>query len=378
MASTNDVLRTAKHMFENDYESVMKNGVLLPSKNRNPIFPPLTVVEYAAMEKDTSKYFLYYAAIHAEIYSLKKKVSCNSRINCMVIGAGRGRLVDYCLDCFSELNINGFIFVVECNVSANSFLQQRYKNTENVTVLPPWVIRTEEELLLASDLHLCNEIMTRLVENSSIDLFVSELLGSFGDNEFISEILSVSVKMFGRSSCVSIPSSYSTYISAIYSPSLQIYFAEHTDPAIYILGLPKDAIVVSNIVKLYDQSSTITREEIQSIINLTIMTKTIPPYVTGLAGHFRAKLSHDIVIDTTITDTRNTFFWETAFFPLPNLSLKTETKIITVNFKRNSFRKSVKKETIFNLEYPVLIASYNWRAITDDNDSSYGTHQVSL
>ena len=381
MANSTDIMKKAKQLFESDYAQVIKNGVLFPSKNRDPIFPPLTVVEYAAMEKDTAKYFLYYAAIRAELDSLQKQKLLNSEdtgICCMVVGAGRGRLVDFCIDCFSELNLAGSIFVIECNVLANQFLQERYQNNENVFVLSSLVIRTREELELGLDQKIYDEQWKTLFGKAHIDVFVSELLGSFGDNEFLSEILTTCIDLFGKKNFVSIPSSYSTYICAIHSSTLQSYFEEHNDSAMYILGIPEDAVMLSNLVKVYEQSCTTVCEEIQANITLKMKKKTSAYCVTGLAGYFRANLNSDIIIDTTLTESRNTFFWETAFFPLPNVTSKTEIEMLSIYFKRKSSRKAVLKENIFNLKYPLLKANYEWR-ITDTNlFSSTGTHEISL
>ena len=383
MADISNIMKTAKQLFKEDYLKAMKNGVLQPSKNKDPISPPITMIEYSAMEQDTAKYFLYYAAIYAELQALQiQRFSCQNttsvNVNCMIVGGGRGRLVDYCLDCLSELNLKGSVYVIECNVVANEFLKQRYKNNQNVIVLSPMVIRTTDELLLAYDMQICDEVVKTLIQTASIDVFVSELFGSFGDNEFVAEILSVCVNMFGKSNCISIPCSYATYICAIYSSTLQSYFNEHTNSAMYILGLPKDTVVLSNLVKVYEQSCTTAYDDIRANVALTWTNE--PSRITGFAGYFRAKLNSNLVIDTTNTDSRNTFFWETAFLPVTNIIFKDDCKEINVSLSRKSRKTAVSRENVLDLKYPLLEVTYMWSVVNDDSDmlSMSGTHKIYL
>ena len=365
----NDIIKQASSMFMKNYSHILiKNGVLPPSKNKDPVNPPLVLKEYEGMEKDTSKYILYYAAIYAQLQK-KYLQTTDDKMKLMIVGGGMGRLVDYCIDCCQELNINFIIYVIECNANANEFLQDRYKAAKFVVVFPPFVVRTEEELLLAIEFGLCSKELKELAELRPIDLFVSELFGSFGDNECVSEILSTCKKMFGKINCTSIPCAYTTYLTAVYSPSLESYFEKSDCYNLHILGLPSDAVFLTKLTKAYEQSCTEGRYSIDVIVELEQLHTYDNFSLTGFAGYFRADLGHDIIIDTTPSESRNTFFWETAFFPLAKSKCQLEfckSKYIPINFTRNVDIIKPNLQNIFNIKQSLVKVLYSWAVLNDD------------
>ena len=378
---TADILNKARAMFLKDYADVLgSNGILPPSKNKDPVNPPWSVNEYEAMEKDNAKYFLYYAAIFSELQFIKKCLN-EKTINGMVVGAGRGRLVDYFLDSTQELGMSAIIYVAECNSSANDFLRDRYKEKDNVIVLPPFLVRTTEELCLAADMDLINERVKSLLQDKSIDLFISELLGSFGDNECMQEIMSACKNAFGSSDSVSLPRSYSTYICAIQSQVLKNYFQVNCPDSMYILGLPDDTVILSEITEVYSSVCTVLKREMVAFLKLKLFKNTTRE-ITGLAGYFRAHLGNGIVIDTTPTESRNTFFWETAFFPFAKpVEISEMEENLRIKFIRNSEMLTLNSEKIFDVAEPLIKVLYKWLYCTRKTHEDFfcgGNHVIRL
>lgn len=362
-----DIVKQAQDLFTRNYKIVLnKNGVLKPSRNKDPVNPPLTLREYESMEKDTSKYFLYYAAINAQ-FQIFKLDDCNITINCMVVGAGLGRLVDYCIDCSQEHHLTCMIYVIECNENANQLLQEKYKAFEFVVVFPPVIIRTKEELLMGLEQKSFCKNLRKLSSLKAIDLFVSELLGSFGDNECVSEILSTCKEVFGGKNCISIPRSYTTFLAVVSSPSLETYFEKAKSRNMHILGLPVDAVFLSPLIKLYEQSCTEKSHLLNFSVTLNLLQSARDCSVAGFAGYFQANLGHNIIIDTTPSKNRNTFYWETAFFPLnKSLYIPASKKIdnLTIEFKRLVSLSDCDPENVFVLEKSVIKVLYSWKMLS--------------
>ena len=150
-----------------------------PSSRMDPLNPPLSHSEYADLERDTSKYFLYYAAIRtcprsallrvpARLAVLRRvrAFSCiRTRVSgaacyeiaaraphrqmtdpereakIMVLGAGHGRLVTLCKEAAAEvwqapgLPARAFsIEVLDANSEAVGFLRQCFRCESRVTV----------------------------------------------------------------------------------------------------------------------------------------------------------------------------------------------------------------------------------------------------
>nr|CAB3265172.1 protein arginine N-methyltransferase 5-like [Phallusia mammillata] len=350
----------AHRLFLTDYSSELnRNGILQPTKNRDPIFPPWLGIEYESMEMDRAKYFLYYTSIHLCLKSWDPK----NILNILVVGAGRGRLVDFCNECLNEFNISGTVHVLEVNTCANNLLKQKFDGDSKVVIHEPIAIRTVKEIESAISSNHCDSKLTNLAKTKCVDLFVSELFGSFGDNEFVAEILSASVKLFGKHSesglplCTSIPESYTTYICAIHSKTLGKYFKENPSEQLHVLGLPRDTTFLTQIADVYTASCTSRLDNTKHNVIFHRKSGTEDITWTGLAGYFRAKLYGELYIDTRPTAKQNTYFWESAFFPLTN-DFTPSCQTVTVSISR--ICKKVKSKQILDVKYPQLKMWYEW------------------
>lgn len=344
------IITKARALFLADYDKELKeSGILPPSVNKSPIYPAWTDVEYEAIEKDTAKYFLYYSAINMAMKDMKHSTDT---ITCFVIGPGRGRLIEFCLDCLKVNKIDGTIHVVECNEKALKLLVEKYDRLENVILHPAVIIRDYEQMkelfqTTRPEENTRNSLKT-VFETKCIDIFVSELFGSFSDNEFMPEILSVCVKAFGSENSISIPEKCTNYLTPIRSQLLSSFFEKNGSKncdleKVYVLGLSEDVDASSPPQKVYSYDcngnsgtfsgqvefpyclesmssseafSKVAKSDEDGNIHTQSRDTSGNREVIGFAGHFKAVLYKDIYIDTRPGPERNTYSWESAFFPL--------------------------------------------------------------
>ncbi|ETW83084.1 hypothetical protein HETIRDRAFT_417080 [Heterobasidion irregulare TC 32-1] len=162
-----------------------------------PLMDNLQSVTYQTFEQDPVKYQKYEEAV---FMALSEWPECD-RIVIYVAGAGRGPLVARCLNAIESSKRNAFVYALEKNPSAYVTLQGRkeheWKDKVNV---------------------LFGDMRTIQVPELA-DIIVSELLGSFGDNELSPECLDGAMR-FLKPDGISIPASYSAYLAPLSSSKL--------------------------------------------------------------------------------------------------------------------------------------------------------------
>lgn len=169
-----------------------------------PLMDNLESATYETFEKDASKYIQYEEAVLA---CLKDRVSdadaaAGATTVLMVVGAGRGPLVRASLRASDRCGRRLKVYAVEKNPNAVITLQSLVESEawgDRVTVI-------------ASDMRAWD-----FAEKA--DILVSELLGSFGDNELSPECLD-GAQRFLKSGGVSIPQSYTSYLAPLTSSKL--------------------------------------------------------------------------------------------------------------------------------------------------------------
>ncbi|TFY74564.1 hypothetical protein EWM64_g9448 [Hericium alpestre] len=162
-----------------------------------PLMDNLGSITYQTFEQDPVKYERYETAVTAAL----KDWPVSERIVIVVAGAGRGPLVARCLAAIERSEKEAFVYAVEKNPNAYVTLQGR-KAQE-------WGDKVE---LLFGDMRT-----VQLPEKA--DIVVSELLGSFGDNELSPECLDGAMR-FLKPNGISIPASYSAYLAPLSSSKL--------------------------------------------------------------------------------------------------------------------------------------------------------------
>ncbi|KAL2864662.1 protein arginine N-methyltransferase [Aspergillus lucknowensis] len=228
---------------------------------------PLTVnlesITYEVFEKDPIKYEWYEKAIAKALrdWAEQKKPTSglDGRVVVAVVGAGRGPLVTRALKASVQAGVEINLWAVEKNPNAFVLLQHHNQNLwgGKVTLVQSdmraWngprvqVQKSEpclptvpvEQSLGIEDQHLYpQDGKQKTGEGSSaespetsfakIDIVVSELLGSFGDNELSPECLDGINHLLNPVHGISIPASYTAHLTPISAPKLHADVANQT------------------------------------------------------------------------------------------------------------------------------------------------------
>ncbi|TFY64898.1 hypothetical protein EVJ58_g2326 [Rhodofomes roseus] len=163
-----------------------------------PLMDNLQSMTYQTFEQDPVKYRQYEEAVYAAITEWPNKTD---KLILCVAGAGRGPLVARCLKALQRANRDGSIYALEKNPNAYVTLQQRVRDD--------W---GESVKLFFGDMRTFD-----LPEK--VDILISELLGSFGDNELSPECLDGAMR-FLKPEGISIPASYTAHIAPLSSSKL--------------------------------------------------------------------------------------------------------------------------------------------------------------
>ncbi|KAE8149135.1 protein methyltransferase RmtC [Aspergillus avenaceus] len=223
---------------------------------------PLTVnlesITYEVFEKDPIKYEWYERAVAKALsdWAEQKKPTSNpdGRVVVAVVGAGRGPLVTRALKASAETGVEIDLWAVEKNQNAFVLLQ-RHNDTiwggkvtlvqsdmrswkgpkvekKASTPAPAPVgqsLGIESSLLSDSETERQNNTHSQQSLNNTpkpeltpttIDIVISELLGSFGDNELSPECLDGISHLLNPVHGISIPESYTAHLTPISAPKL--------------------------------------------------------------------------------------------------------------------------------------------------------------
>lgn len=222
---------------------------------------PLTVnlesITYEVFEKDPVKYAWYERAVaralHDWIEQGKPTSNPDGRVVVAVVGAGRGPLVTRALKASQDVDVEIDMWALEKNPNAFVLLQRHNESTWNHRVnlvksdMRAWrgpvrpgntppprrIFNTEEEEEDEQEEAVAAEGSTGTSATESVDLvepakpipykvdiLISELLGSFADNELSPECLDGVQHLMNPVHGISIPSSYTAHITPIAAPKL--------------------------------------------------------------------------------------------------------------------------------------------------------------
>ena len=169
-----------------------------------PLMDNLESATYETFEKDASKYIQYEEAVHACLVDrVRDADAAAGKVTVlMVVGAGRGPLVRASLRASDRCGRKLKVYAVEKNPNAVITLQSLVESEG-------WEDRVT---IVASDMRSWDF-------EEKADVLVSELLGSFGDNELSPECLD-GAQRFLKEGGVSIPQSYTSYLAPMTSSKL--------------------------------------------------------------------------------------------------------------------------------------------------------------
>ncbi|KAJ3059455.1 Protein arginine N-methyltransferase 5, partial [Rhizoclosmatium hyalinum] len=173
-----------------------------------PLMDHLESATYEVFEKDPVKYQQYELAIKAY---LTDRLPRQKDFHICVFGAGRGPLVDCALRASSAVP------------GSNVKITALEKNPNAIVIL-----ETKKQERWGPQVSIVFADMRFYTPTEQADLLVSELLGSFGDNELSPECLDGAQRVL-KPDGVSIPHSYTAFISPISSTKLWTSVASYND-----------------------------------------------------------------------------------------------------------------------------------------------------
>ena len=205
-----------------------------------PLTDNLESMTYEVFEKDPVKYEQYEKAIRKALRDWKDQAKPTSspqgRVVVAVAGAGRGPLVTRALRASEAEQVEIELWAVEKNPNTYVLLQRHNRDdwSSRVTVVKsdmrswkgPW--REDASLLQSStspssdisqDPNHSPPISVPVQGHTPIDILISELLGSFADNELSPECLDGVLHLLAPHG-ISIPRSYTAYLTPISAPKL--------------------------------------------------------------------------------------------------------------------------------------------------------------
>ncbi|KOS21765.1 Protein arginine N-methyltransferase skb1 [Escovopsis weberi] len=193
-----------------------------------PLSDNLESATYEVFEGDPVKYDQYELAITEALREWKelgRPTSKEGVIVMAVAGSGRGPLVTRALRAAETTGANVEIWAVEKNPNAYVYLLRQNQLVWNGKVR---VIKTD---MRAWKGPVVSESPETGPVHGKVDILISELLGSFGDNELSPECLDGIQHLLSKPHGISIPKSYTAHVSPISTPKLyaDIFARAQTD-----------------------------------------------------------------------------------------------------------------------------------------------------
>lgn len=349
-------------------------------KLQNPLQPlrdNLQSGTYEMFEKDPVKYEYYYRAIYDAIYdkihginsggediemttsspgkgekekktsdtwkakSVDEEKAKNTNLTILVVGAGRGPLVTSSLKAAREAKLTSVtIHIVEKNPHAILTLKSKMETV--------WPIQFPN----LGKLFLHHVDMRQFNPSEKADIVVSELLGSFSDNELSPECLD-GVYNAVKDDAICIPQSYTSHLHPIMSSKLYV--------GVYGLAesskIPIDTLLQShfvvNIRNFYSPCDTkevftfshlnpsVRKESEKNFHNKKFIQlkfdNQLDYYCHGFAGYFTTQLYDSVKLSIRPNDyTKELSSWFPVYFPIVKPFLVRANEGITVNMWRQT------------------------------------------
>lgn len=279
---------------------------------------------YQVFEQDPVKYTQYQKAIYTAI--IERNVN---KIVIAVIGAGRGPLVKASLRAADLAAVAIKVYAIEKNENAIPTLLLYQKNI--------WGSSVEVVFTDGRDWD----------PPEKCDIMVSELLGSFGDNELSPECLDGAQKCL-KDDGISIPSEYSSYLRPVMSHKLfsQTINNNITDESCllnlkvasfeqFYIALQPNSYTPTNTKKLFSFNHPKKVLESNSRYKCLHFQINSNMQLHGFSGYFDAILYKDIIISIEpLTHNVGMFSWFPVYFPIKDTMLVKPGNIISVHFWR--------------------------------------------
>jgi protein arginine N-methyltransferase 5 len=286
-----------------DYEDYLQTPL-------QPLMNNLESMTYEVFEQDPVKYIQYEEAIYRALLD-RMDFKKDEPLVVMVVGAGRGPIVERALKASERANRKIKLYAIEKNPNAFITLKQKKE------------VWGDKVTIVFTDMRYWEA-------PEKADILVSELLGSFGDNELSPECLDGAQKLLNPDTGISIPSDYTSYITPISSTKLYNSVSSYKDvmhfETSYVVKFNK-VFEISEPKPIWSFHHPNWNIDINpGSVNFNLHNDrynsiefVIPENMTihGIGGYFEATLYKDVIISINPpTHSEGMFSWFPLFFPL--------------------------------------------------------------
>ncbi|TVY58044.1 Protein arginine N-methyltransferase skb1 [Lachnellula cervina] len=214
--------RTSIEKFGSGYQDYLQAPL-------QPLTDNLESVTYEVFEKDPVKYDWYERAIAQALSDWSKQSkptsSSSGAVVIAVAGSGRGPLVTRALRASNTTGVPVEVWAVEKNPNAYVLLQRHNDmDWDGVVNVVKSDMRAWKGPLVNPTTTIGQAVTSTATSPASpygkVDILVSELLGSFADNELSPECLDGVQHVLAPQFGISIPSSYTAHLTPILAPRL--------------------------------------------------------------------------------------------------------------------------------------------------------------
>ncbi|KAK7114500.1 protein arginine N-methyltransferase 5-like [Littorina saxatilis] len=322
-----------------------------------PLMDNLESHTYEVFEKDPVKYSEYQRAIFTAVIDKVPEAEKDTKeLILMVVGAGRGPLVRAAITALKQANRKAKkIYAVEKNPNAVVTLENMRDEMWGPLV----------------EVVSCD--MRNWDAPEKCDILISELLGSFGDNELSPECLD-GAQRFLKDDGISIPSDYTSYMAPLQSARLYNEFRVNKDkdkPAESSFEMPY-VVRLHNCQMLAEPQKVFqfhhpNRDAFIDNNRYKSMTFDIAEdcVIHGLAGYFDTVLYKDVTLSILpSTHSPGMFSWFPILFPLRTPTYVTKGTKVVIDIWRRVTEKNVWYEWTMVRPQPLPLHNPKGRSYT--------------
>uniref|UniRef100_A0A673XAH9 Protein arginine N-methyltransferase 5 n=1 Tax=Salmo trutta TaxID=8032 RepID=A0A673XAH9_SALTR len=319
----------AYELFAKGYEDYLQSPL-------QPLMDNLESQTYEVFEKDPIKYSQYQQAVYKCLLDRvpEEQKATNTQV-LMVLGAGRGPLVNASLRAAKQADRKLRIYAVE-------------KNPNAVVTLENWKFEEwgDQVTVVSCD-------MREWAAPEKADIIVSELLGSFGDNELSPECLD-GAQHFLKDGGVSIPCSYTSFLAPLSSSKLynEVRGCRERDKDPECHFETPYVVRLHNFHQLAEPKACFTfvhpttdmNNNRYQCLRFSVGCNTV---LHGFAGYFETTLYGDVTLSIKPeTHSPGMFSWFPILFPLKQPIPVTRDDDVVVRFWRCNNGKKVFSQNV--------------------------------
>lgn len=371
-----------RHLLEQAKKSTLDELVDFEDTLQIPLQPlssNLESITYETFEMDIVKYIHYQEAIRQALivkaaerdvhpYSdlddllpenfVDKKPEVTFTV--LVVGAGRGPLVDACIEAARDSNLFCLLKIIAVEKNPNSVVTLEYRKRQNWSSGNDGVLLHYEVTIIESD-------MRKYIPPTKADIVVSELLGSLADNELSPECLD-GVWQAVHPNTISIPQSYSSYIAPVHCPRLHSKvnssgFSSTAYDSLYVVRLMNhyrwDSCQSLFAFDHFNLSLEPEKRDNYRYKKLYFSSDT-DVLCHGFAGYFDVDLYRGVTLSTVPgRETTDMHSWFPAYIPLETPVFVKANEILTVEVWRKYNESNVWYEWVVTSPFRTRIHTMN-------------------